>query len=57
MDGDKSSRIEGERPVDKKRQEKVHSLKKPIRIFFYYLIVFSISWFRGVEQEFIYFQF
>ena len=35
MDGDKSSRIEGERPVDKKRQDKVHALKKPIRRFWW----------------------
>jgi len=35
MDGDKSTRIEGERPVDKERQDKVHALKKPIRRFWW----------------------
>jgi len=30
---------------------------KPLRISFYYLIVFSIMWFGGKEQAFIYFQF
>jgi hypothetical protein len=35
MDGDKSIRIEGERPVDKERQDKVHVLKKPIRRFWW----------------------
>lgn len=35
MDGDKSKRIEGERPIDKARQEKVQLLKKPIRRFWW----------------------
>lgn len=35
IDGDKIDRIEGVRPVDKKRQEHVHQLKKPIRIFWW----------------------
>ena len=30
---------------------------KPIRVCFYYLIVISILWFGGTEQDFIYFQF
>jgi D-alanyl-lipoteichoic acid acyltransferase DltB (MBOAT superfamily) len=30
---------------------------RPFRICFYYLIVFSIIWFGGKEQQFIYFQF
>ena len=38
--------------------EKIFSSCKPIvRHAFYYIIIFSIIWFRGVEQEFIYFQF
>ncbi|MFK8060000.1 MAG: MBOAT family protein [Polaribacter sp.] len=31
--------------------------KKPIKYAMYYVIVISILWFRGNEQEFIYFQF
>ena len=31
--------------------------KRPLRLAFYYLILFSIFWFSGEEQQFIYFQF
>ncbi len=31
--------------------------KRPLRFAFYYLIIISIFWFGGKEQEFIYFQF
>ncbi len=31
--------------------------KKPVRYAFYYALVFTILWFVGKEQEFIYFQF
>lgn len=31
--------------------------KRPLRFVFYYLIIISIFWFGGKEQEFIYFQF
>ena len=31
--------------------------KRPIRIMFYYVIIFTIFWWSGNEQEFIYFQF
>lgn len=31
--------------------------KRPYRISVYYIIVFSIVWFAGQQQEFIYFQF
>ena len=33
------------------------TLKKPVRYALYYAIIFSIFWFMGEEQEFIYFQF
>ncbi len=32
-------------------------LNKPIRLFFYYCLIFAIIWFGGKEQQFIYFQF
>lgn len=35
IDGDKIGRVVGERPVDKGRQDHVHLLKKPIRIFWW----------------------
>jgi hypothetical protein len=31
--------------------------KRPIRLGFYYVIIFTIFWWMGSEQEFIYFQF
>ena len=31
--------------------------KRPFRYGFYYAIMFSLVWFKGVEQEFVYFQF
>ena len=42
---------------DKKHALEVLPLKKPIKILFYYSIVFMIVWFGGEKQEFIYFQF
>jgi len=40
MDGNKSTRIEGKRPVDKQRENKVKALKKPIRTFW---LVFGLT--------------
>jgi Flp pilus assembly protein protease CpaA len=30
---------------------------RPLRMMFYYIILFAIFWFGGEEQQFIYFQF
>ncbi len=32
-------------------------LKRPLRLAFYYIIIFAIFWLNGKEQQFIYFQF
>jgi len=42
MDGSNISRIEGERPVDKKRQNEVHALKKPIRRFWWIFGILTV---------------
>ena len=34
-----------------------YTWKRPLRILFYYAIIFTIFWLGGVEQQFIYFQF
>ena len=31
--------------------------KRPLRLLFYYIIIISIIWFSGTQQQFIYFQF
>ena len=31
--------------------------KRPVRYAFYYTIMFTLVWFKGAEQEFVYFQF
>ena len=45
MDGSSITRIEGERPVDKQRQNEVHALKKPIRRFWWIFGIISLLFF------------
>ena len=42
MDGSNITRIEGERPVDKQRQNEVHALKKPIRRFWWIFGILTV---------------
>ena len=53
MDGSNITRIEGERPVDKQRQNEVHALKKPIRRFWWIFGILTVIIAMVMTQDMI----